>query len=72
MSFATELKSAAGQLTAAACAQAVSPLLSRRTVEDWIQARREPPDWTQAWILTRIKRARARAERKSPPRNADL
>ena len=72
MSFPADLRAAAGQLTAADCAGAVSPLLSKRTVEDWMQARREPPDWTQAWILTRIKRARERADRKSPPRNADL
>jgi hypothetical protein len=71
MSFATELRAAAGQLSAAECAKAVSPLLSKRTVEDWMQARREPPAWAQEWLLTRIKRARARAERKSPPRNAD-
>lgn len=63
MSFATKLRAAAGQLSAADCAKAVS-LLSRRTVEDWLQARREPPAWAQEWLLTRIKRARARAERK--------
>jgi hypothetical protein len=72
VSFATDLRAAAGDLPASACAGAVSPLLSRRVVENWIAGRNEPPDWTQAWILTRIKRARARADRKSPPRNADL
>jgi hypothetical protein len=72
MSFAADLRAAAGQLSAADCAGAVSPLLSRRVVENWIAGRNEPPDWTQAWILTRIKRARERADRKSPPRNADL
>jgi len=64
MSFSYEIKSAAGQLTAADCAASVSPLLSRRVAENWIAGRNEPPDWAQAWILTRIKRARARAERK--------
>lgn len=72
MSFATELRTAAGQLPASACAKAVSPLLSRRVVENWIAGRNDPPDWTQAWILTRVNRARERAERKSPPRNANL
>jgi hypothetical protein len=64
MSFAAELRTAAGQISAAACAGAVSPLLSRRVVENWIAGRNEPPDWAQAWILTRIKRAAARHERK--------
>ena len=72
MSFATDLRAAAGELPASACAGAVSPLLSRRVAENWIAGRNEPPDWAQAWILTRIKRARERADRKSPPRNADL
>jgi hypothetical protein len=72
MTFAESLRNAAGQLSAADCAGAVSPLLSRRVVENWIAGRNEPPDWAQAWILTRIKRARERADRKSPPRNADL
>lgn len=72
MSFAADLRAAAGELPASACAEAVSPLLSRRVVENWIAGRNEPPDWTQAWILTRVNRARERAERKSTPRNADL
>jgi hypothetical protein len=72
MSFAAELRTAARDLPASACAEAVSPLLSRRVVENWIAGRNEPPDWTQAWILTRIKRARDRADRKSLPRNAGL
>lgn len=72
MTFSAELRTAAGQLPAAACAEAVSPFLSRRVVENWIAGRNEPPDWTQAWILTRIKRARERADRKAPHRNADL
>lgn len=70
MSFADELRTAAGQLSAADCAKAVSPLLSRRTVEDWMQARRTPPAWAQEWLLTRIKRARARAERRTKGRDA--
>ncbi len=64
MSFATQLRDAAGKLSAADCAKAVSPLLSRRTVEDWLQARRTPPAWAQELVLTRIKRARERAERR--------
>ena len=72
MSFAADLRTAAGHLPAAACAAAVSPLLSRRVVENWLAARNEPNDWTQEWILTRVQRARERADRKSPPRNADL
>lgn len=65
MSFAADLCDAGGQLTAADCAASVSPLLSRRVVENWIAGRNDPPKWTQAWILTRIRRARARAERRT-------
>jgi hypothetical protein len=77
MSFATDLRFVAGQLSAAACAEAVSPILSRRVVENWIAGRNEPPDWAKAWILTRIKRARARHERKQAramqaPNKADM
>jgi len=67
MSFAAELRSAAGELPASACAGAVSPLLSRRVVENWIAGRNKPPDWAQAWILTRIKRASERFDRKQRP-----
>lgn len=44
-------------LSAAKAAKAVSPLLPVRTLEDWVQGRRTPPDWTHDMILTRIRRA---------------
>jgi hypothetical protein len=54
MSFAQQLRAAAGDLTARQVASAVSPLLSVRTVEDWLAARRTPPDWTHVWILKNV------------------
>jgi hypothetical protein len=54
MTFAEQL--AASGLTAREVAAAVSPLLSVRTVEDWLQARRTPPEWSHAFILSRIRR----------------
>jgi hypothetical protein len=57
VSFAAKLRTAAGRLPASACADAVSPLLSRRVVENWIAGRNEPPNWTHDMILTRITRA---------------
>jgi len=54
MIFAQQLRAAAGDLTARQVAFAVSPLLSVRTVEDWLAARRTPPDWTHAWILKNV------------------
>jgi hypothetical protein len=63
MSFAFQLQNAKGDLTARQVASAVSPLLSVRTVEDWLADRRSPPAWTQEWILSRVrspKKARAR------------
>lgn len=63
MSFAAQLQSAKGDLTARQVAAAVSPLLSVRTVEDWLADRRSPPAWTHEWILSRIrspKKARSR------------
>ena len=54
-------------LSAADAARAVSPKLPRRTVEDWIQGRRTPPDWTQDWILSRVaSRAKAQARKLRP------
>ncbi len=67
MAFATELKSAAGQLTAAQIAEATGA--SKRTVEGW-RAGKEPHAAYRADLLTRIKRARTRAERRTTPRNA--
>lgn len=60
--FREQLKSAAGQLTAAQIAEATGA--SKRTVESWRQARRTPKAREQAALLTRIRRAAARAERK--------
>jgi hypothetical protein len=54
VSFASQLQSAKGNLTARQVAAAVSPLLSVRTVEDWLADRRSPPAWTQEWILSRV------------------
>lgn len=61
MSFAAELKSAAGQLTAAQIAAATGA--SKRTVEGWRRGK-EPLTAYRSDILTRIKRARVRAERR--------
>jgi hypothetical protein len=63
MSFASQLQTAKGDLTARQVAVAVSPLLSVRTVEDWLADRRSPPEWTHEWILSRVrspKKARSR------------
>lgn len=55
MSFATQLQTAKSDLTARQVAAAVSPLLSVRTVEEWLADRRSPPAWTQEWILSRVR-----------------
>ena len=63
MSFSDQLQAAKSHLTAREVAAAVSPLLSHRTVEDWLADRRSPPAWTHEWILSRIrspKKARSR------------
>lgn len=57
MTFAAQLQSAKGDLTARQVAAAVSPLLSVRTVEDWLADRRSPPAWAQDWILSRVRKA---------------
>lgn len=54
MTFAARLQAAKGDLTARQVAAAVSPLLSVRTVVDWLANRRSPPAWTQEWILSRV------------------
>lgn len=63
-------------LSAAKAAKAVSPLLSVRTLDDWMQGRRTPPDWTHDMILTRIKRAAKAARAREPgamrPPNAQV
>jgi len=61
MTFATELQSAAGKLTAAQIAKATGA--SKRTVEGW-RAGKEPITAYRADLLTRIRRARTRAERR--------
>lgn len=55
MSFAAQLQAAKGDLTARQVAAAVSPLLSVRTVEDWLTDRRKPPVWTHDWIISRVR-----------------
>ena len=64
MSWSTDLTAAAAPLTASEAARAVSPLLSVRTMEDWLQGRRTPPDWTHAYILAAVSRAAARKTRR--------
>ena len=71
MSFAAQIRFATGPLTAGEVAASISPILSRRTVEEWIQGRREPPAWAQAWILARIALAVTRYERAEAAREAD-
>jgi len=67
MTFATELAAAAGTLTAALIAAATGA--SKRTVEGW-RGGKEPLPAYRADLLTRIRRARARLERRTMPRNA--
>ena len=54
MNFASQLQAAKGDLTARQVAAAVSPLLSVRTVEDWLADRRSPPAWTHDVVLMRV------------------
>lgn len=55
MRFSDQLQAVKSHLTAREVAAAVSPLLSHRTVEDWLADRRSPPAWTQEWILSRVR-----------------
>jgi len=55
VNFSSQLQAVKGDLTARQVAAAVSPLLSVRTVEDWLADRRSPPAWTQEWILSRVR-----------------
>jgi hypothetical protein len=55
MTFAAQLQIAKDDLTARQVAAAVSPLLSVRTVEDWLADRRSPPAWTHEWIISRVR-----------------
>jgi hypothetical protein len=56
MTFADKLTTAKSYLSAREVALAVSPILSVRTVQDWLAARRTPPPWTHSWILERVRR----------------
>lgn len=67
VTFAVQIRAAAGALTASQIAAATGA--SKRTVEGW-RAGKEPPQAYRADILTRIKRARARAERRATGRDA--
>jgi len=55
VSFSSQLQTTKGDLTARQVASAVSPLLSVRTVEEWLADRRSPPAWTHEWILSRVR-----------------
>lgn len=61
MSFSAELSAASGKLTAAQIASATGA--SKRTVEGW-RAGKAPSQAYRADILTRVRRARARHERR--------
>lgn len=65
------LTTAAAPLTAAEAARAVSPLLSVRTMEDWLQGRRTPPDWTHAYIVAAVTRAASRKIRRRAANDQD-
>jgi len=54
MSFANDLRASKGNLSAREVAEAVSPELSVRTVEEWLADRRTPPVWTHAWIISSL------------------
>jgi len=60
MTFTEQLQAAKGDLTARQVAAAVSPLLSVRTVEDWLADRRSPPPWTHEWIVECVVKGRNR------------
>jgi hypothetical protein len=70
MNFAHQLREAGKLLSALQMAEAVSPLLSRRTVENWLNGSNAPAAWMRDTILTRVRRANECAERRQPPRNA--
>jgi hypothetical protein len=54
MSFSEQLRASKGNLSAREVAEAISPKLSVRTVEEWLADRRTPPEWTHDIILWRI------------------
>ncbi len=65
MAFIEILQHAKGDLTARQVASAVSPILSVRTVEKWLAGDNEPPEWTHAWIFSRLNKARHYRHRSS-------
>ncbi|MFA5265229.1 MAG: hypothetical protein WC378_15510 [Opitutaceae bacterium] len=65
MSWPRDLITATAPLTASEAARAVSPLLSVRTMEDWLQDRRTPPAWAHEWIISRVTSAVRKKERKN-------
>ena len=71
MSWPASLITAAAPLTASEAARAVSPLLSVRTMEDWLQGRRTPPDWTHAYIIACVTRAASRKTQRRGANNPD-
>jgi len=70
VSFSSQLQTTKGDLTARQVAYAVSPLLSVRTVEEWLADRRSPPAWTHEWILSRVRSPKKARSRKG--QNAEL
>jgi hypothetical protein len=60
MSFADQLKSAKGDLTARQVADVIAADLSHRTVEDWLAGRRTPPKWQQKLIYGMLANATGR------------
>jgi hypothetical protein len=65
MDWAKQLAAAKGHLSAREVADAVSPLLSVRTVEHWLSGYRTPPEWTQQWIISRVSARKRRVAGRS-------
>jgi hypothetical protein len=69
MDWAKQLAAAKGHLSAREVADAVSPLLSVRTVEHWLSGYRTPPEWTQQWIISRVSARKRRVAGRSNVRD---
>mgnify|MGYP000927284016 CR=1 FL=1 len=69
MNFASQLQNAKSDLTARQVAAAISPLLSHRTVQEWLGDRRIPPEWTHEWILSSVRSPKR--HRKQKGQNTD-
>ena len=54
-SFQEQLRKAGTGLPARKVAEAISPFLSVRVVESWMQGRTTPPAWCQDWILDQVR-----------------